>query len=74
MAELTVGDIMDRDPETVSPRTDVSTLIRVLQENELPSVPVVAEGHNRVPVVEGPKLVGVVTRVDALNALTRAGE
>jgi CBS domain-containing protein len=156
MAELTVGDIMDRDPETVSRQTDVSTLIRVLQENELPGVPVVDgdgtllgivtesdlvlegddeslhlphyvelfggvvfleplrhledklrkafatkveemmtadvdtlspqdtvhaaarlishTGHNRVPVVEGQKLVGVVTRVDALDALTRAGE
>jgi CBS domain-containing protein len=31
-------------------------------------------GHNRIPVVDGARLVGVVTRVDALDALTRAGE
>ena len=156
MAEPTVADIMDRDPVTVSPRDDVPSLIKVLRENELPGVPVVAEdgtllgivtendlvlrgddeslhlphyielfggvvfleplqhledklrkavassveemmtadvdtispeasvheaarmishtGHNRIPVVEGQKLVGIVTRVDALDALTRAGE
>jgi CBS domain-containing protein len=156
MAEPTVGEIMDRDPVTVSPSTDVSTLIRLLQEHELPGVPVVDRdgtlvgivtendlvlrgddsslhlphylelfggivfleplqhledklrkafatnveemmtadvdtlttdasvhdaaqmisrtGHNRIPVVDGTKLVGVVTRVDALDALTRAGE
>jgi CBS domain-containing protein len=156
MAELTVGDIMDRDPATVSPGTDVSALIRLLREHELPGVPVVQDdgtivgivtesdlvlrgddsslhlphyfelfggvvfleplqhledklrkafatkveemmtadvdtitpqasvheaaemisrtGHNRIPVVNGTKLVGVVTRVDALDGLTRAGE
>ena len=156
MAEPTVGEIMDRDPATVSPRTDVSTLLTLLQEHELPGLPVVEEdgtlvgivtendlvlrgddsslhlphyfqlfggivfleplqhledklrkafatnveemmtadvdtltpqasvheaaqlisktGHNRIPVVDGLKLVGVVTRVDALEALTRAGE
>jgi CBS domain-containing protein len=155
MADLTVGDIMDRDPMTVSPQTDVSSLLRLLRENELPGVPVVQEdgtlvgivtendlvlqgdddslhlphyfelfggvvfiepmrhleeklrkafatkvrdmmtrdvltvapnasvheaarlisssGHNRLPVVEGRHLVGVVTRVDCLAALTAAG-
>jgi CBS domain-containing protein len=156
MAEPIVADIMDRDPVTVSPRADIPTLIKLLQEHELPGVPVVGEdgtllgivtesdlvlrgddeslhlphyiqlfggvvfleplqhledklrkavassveemmtadvetippdatvheaaqlishsGHNRIPVVEGEKLVGVITRVDALDALTRAGE
>jgi CBS domain-containing protein len=156
MAEPTVADIMDRDPATVSPNTDVTTLIRLLREHELPGMPVIQDdgmlvgivtesdlvlrgddsslhlphyleifggivfleplqhledklrkafatnveemmtadvdtiapdasvheaaqlisrtGHNRIPVVEGTKLVGVVTRVDALDGLTRAGE
>jgi CBS domain-containing protein len=154
MAELTAGDIMDRDPVTVSPRTDVSTLLRVLRDHELPGLPVVDDdgtlvgivsendlvlegddeslhlphyfelfggvvfleplqhledklrkafatrvegmmtadvdtvtpdtsvhdvarlishtGHNRIPVIDGLKLVGIVTRVDALDALTRS--
>jgi CBS domain-containing protein len=156
MAEPTVGEIMDRDPVTVSPGTGVTTLIKLLREHELPGVPVVQDdgtlvgivtesdlilrgddsslhlphyfelfggivfleplqhledklrktfattveemmtadvdtvtpeatvheaaqlisrtGHNRIPVTDGSKLVGVVTRVDALDALTRAGE
>ena len=156
MPEPTVREIMDPDPVTVSPTTDVGTLIKLLREHELPGVPVVNDdgtligivtesdlvlrvddsalhlphyielfggvvfleplqhledklrkafastveemmsadvdtispgasmhdaarlisrtGHNRIPVVEGEKLVGVVTRVDALDALTRAGE
>jgi CBS domain-containing protein len=156
MAEPTVADIMDRDPATVSPSTDVTTLLSLLREHELPGMPVVQEdgtlvgivtesdlvlqgddsslhlphyfelfggvvfleplqhledklrkafatnveemmtadidtigpdasvheaaqlisrtGHNRIPVVEGTKLVGVVTRVDALDGLTRTGE
>ena len=156
MADLTVGDIMERDPATVSPRTDVSALIKLLRDHELPGVPVIEDdgtlvgivtesdlvlqgddsslhlphyfelfggvvfleplqhledklrkafatrveemmtadvdtltpqasvheaarlisrtGHNRIPVVDGTKLVGVVTRVDALDGLTRAGE
>jgi CBS domain-containing protein len=153
MAELTVGDIMDPSPMTVSPRDGVSSLIKLLREHELPGVPVVDDdgllvgivtekdlilrgddadlhlphyieifggvvfleplqhledklrkafankveemmtadvdtispqasvhdaarlisrsGHNRLPVIEGGKLVGVVTRVDCLEALSR---
>jgi CBS domain-containing protein len=156
MAELTVGEIMERDPATASPRDDVGSLIKLLREHELPGLPVVdgdgtlvgivteddlvlrgddaelhlphyieifggivfleplqhledklrkafansveemmtadvdtvspettvheaarlisRSGHNRLPVVEGTKLVGVVTRVDCLEALSRQGE
>ena len=151
----TVGDIMERDPVSVSPEDDVEKVIRLLREHELPGVPVVNEGgrcvgivtendlvlrdedsdlhlphhldimggvifiesmkhfeervkkafaskvedmmtadpitvapdatveeaarlisehkHNRLPVVEHGRLVGVVTRVDVLDALTAAG-
>src|SRR5919108_4840657 len=55
MADPTVGDIMERDPVTVSPRTDVSALIRLLREHELPGVPVVDEDGT---------LVGIVTESD----------
>ena len=154
MAELTVGDVMQRDPVTIAPGADLESLLHVLRENELPGVPVVEgdrlvgivtesdlvlqsddadlhlphyfqlfggvvfleplqhfedrlrkafadkvsemmstdvetispdesvheaarrisrSGHNRLPVVDGDRLVGVITRVDALEALTREG-
>jgi CBS domain-containing protein len=153
---LTVRDIMDADPVTVSPTDDVETVVRLLRRHELPGVPVVNDGgrcvgivteadlviadeegdlhiphyielfggvvfleplrrfeerltkafastvaelmtedpvtiepdasvaaagrmiaqrgHNRLPVVEHGRLVGVVTRVDVLEALTRDEE
>ena len=51
----TVRDIMDANPETVTPDTDVETVIAVLRENELPGVPVVNDGG---------RLVGIVTETD----------
>jgi CBS domain-containing protein len=54
MAEL-VREIMDSEPETVTPDTPVEEVLRVLRENELPGVPVIdAEGH----------CVGIVTEAD----------
>ena len=51
----TAGDIMDRDPQTVSPQDSVEHVIAVLRENELPGVPVVNEGG---------RCVGIVTEAD----------
>jgi CBS domain-containing protein len=51
----TVREIMDPNPETVTPDTDVEAVIAVLRENELPGVPVVNEGG---------RLVGIVTETD----------
>ncbi len=53
----TVGEIMERDPESVTPETDVETVIRVLRDNELPGVPVVNEGG---------RCVGIVTEADLI--------
>jgi CBS domain-containing protein len=54
MAEV-VRDIMDSEPETVSPDTDVEEVVRLLRQNELPGVPVVdADG----------RCVGIVTEAD----------
>jgi CBS domain-containing protein len=52
-------DMMTRDPETVGPDTTVREAARIIHES----------GHNRLPVVEDGRLVGVVTRVDVLGAL-----
>jgi CBS domain-containing protein len=52
-------DMMTREPRTVAPDTTVREAARIIHES----------GHNRLPVVEGERLVGVVTRVDVLGAL-----
>lgn len=55
----TAEDMMTRDPQTVSPDTTVREAARIIHDS----------GHNRLPVVEDERLVGVVTRVDVLGAL-----
>ena len=57
--EPTVRDIMDPEPITVSPDTDVETVIRLLREHELPGVPVVTAGG---------RCVGIVTEADLVIA------
>ena len=58
----TAADMMTEDPVTVTPETTVDEAAGIIHET----------GHNRLPVVEHGRLVGVVTRVDVLQAL--AGE
>ncbi len=53
-----VRDMMTPDPDTVSPETTVAEAARKIHQT----------GHNRLPVVEDGRLVGVVTRVDVLGA------
>jgi CBS domain-containing protein len=54
---LTVGDIMERDPVTVSPDEDVETVVRLLRTHELPGVPVVNNGGRPVGIVTEADLV-----------------
>ena len=54
-------DMMTADPVVVGPDAAVEDAGRVIAES----------GHNRLPVVEDGRLVGVVTRVDVLGALAR---
>jgi CBS domain-containing protein len=53
------ADMMTRRPDTVEPDTSVREAARLIHES----------GHNRLPVVEDGRLVGVVTRLDVLGAL-----
>jgi CBS domain-containing protein len=53
------ADMMTRHPDTVAPDTSVREAARLIHDT----------GHNRLPVVEDGRLVGVVTRVDVLGAL-----
>jgi CBS domain-containing protein len=57
----TVKDLMTSDAVTVEADASVRETGRIIAER----------GHNRLPVVEHGRLVGVVTRVDVLEALTR---
>ena len=53
------ADMMTRRPDTVAPDTSAKDAARLVHES----------GHNRLPVVEDGRLVGVVTRLDLLGAL-----
>jgi CBS domain-containing protein len=55
------ADMMTEDPTTIEPDATIHEAARTISES----------GHNRLPVVEHGRLVGVVTRVDVLGALTR---
>jgi CBS domain-containing protein len=55
------SDMMTPDPDTVEPDTSVQEAARLVHDS----------GHNRLPVVEDGRLVGVVTRLDLLGALAR---
>lgn len=57
----TVADMMTKDPITVGPDSDVREAARIIAERR----------HNRLPVVEHGRLVGVVTRLDVLEALVQ---
>ncbi|HEX2015921.1 MAG TPA: CBS domain-containing protein [Solirubrobacteraceae bacterium] len=55
-----VSDMMTADPITVGPEASVQEAARVIAQG----------GHNRLPVVEHGRLVGLVTRLDVLEALS----
>jgi CBS domain-containing protein len=55
----TAEDMMTRNPDTVGPDVSAKEAARLIYES----------GHNRLPVVEDGRLVGVVTRLDVLGAL-----
>ena len=52
-------DLMTEDPITISPDASVEEAARLIARRK----------HNRLPVVEHGRLVGVVTRVEVLDAL-----
>jgi len=55
----TAEQMMTADPRTVGPDDDVHDAAHVIVET----------GHNRIPVVEGGRLVGVISRADVVRAL-----
>ena len=55
----TAEQMMSADPRTVGPDDDVHDAAHVIVET----------GHNRIPVVDGGRLVGVISRADVVRAL-----
>ena len=55
----TAAQMMTADPRTVGPDDDVHDAAHVMVET----------GHNRIPVVQGGRLVGVISRADVVRAL-----
>lgn len=58
----TAEDMMTADPVTIGPEATAEEAAKVIAGTR----------HNRLPVVEHGRLVGVVTRLDVLEALTRS--
>jgi CBS domain-containing protein len=56
----TARDVMTEEPVTIGPDATVAEAGRMIAEHK----------HNRLPVVEHGRLIGVVTRVNVLDALT----
>ena len=56
----TATDVMTPDPITISPDASVAEAAQVIARHK----------HNRLPVVEHGRMIGVVTRIDVLDALT----
>ncbi len=57
-------DLMTEDPVTIEPDAGIAEAARLIARKR----------HNRLPVVEHGRLVGVVTRVDVLDALANPVE
>ena len=60
----TAEEMMTPDPVTIAPDATVREAARVIARKK----------HNRLPVVEHGRLVGMVTRVDVLEGLTAEDE
>ena len=56
----TAKDVMTEDPITIEPGATAQEAARLIARSK----------HNRLPVVEHGRLIGVVTRIDVLDALT----
>jgi acetoin utilization protein AcuB len=59
LSEMKAGDIMTRNPVTVSPETPVEEAAKILNE----------KGIGCLPVVSNDELVGIITTSDMLNVL-----
>jgi CBS domain-containing protein len=61
MTAQTVGDIYTGEVETVSPETPVSDIADIMSSKKIHSL----------PVVEGDRMIGIVSRIDLIRSMTR---
>jgi len=61
MTAQTVGDMYTGDVETVSPDTPVSDIADIMSRKKIHSL----------PVVEGKKMVGIVSRIDLIRTMIK---
>jgi CBS domain-containing protein len=64
IARLTVGEIMTRDPITVTPDMSVEAAARLMLEHKI----------GGLPVMDGDHLVGIITETDIFRLLVTEGE
>jgi CBS domain-containing protein len=57
-----IGDVMTHDVRTAAPSTPLVDIVRLMERHHI----------KRVPVVEGDKVVGIITRANLLHAVARA--
>ncbi|MDH3944628.1 MAG: CBS domain-containing protein [Anaerolineae bacterium] len=59
LAKLSVGEIMTKDPITVTPETSLHEVAKIMLESKIGGLPVVADG----------KVVGIITESDVFRAM-----
>jgi acetoin utilization protein AcuB len=64
LAKLTVGKVMSRTVITVGPEREARDAARLMLEHRI----------GALPVVDGDRVVGIVTETDVLRAYVRSGE
>ena len=64
LSRLTVGEIMTRDPISIAPDTSIEAAARLMLERKI----------GGLPVIEGDKVVGIITESDIFRLLVTEGE
>lgn len=64
ISRLTVGKMMTQDPVTITPDTSIEAAARLMLEHKI----------GGLPVVEGTKVVGIITESDIFRLLVTEGE
>lgn len=64
LSRLTVGQIMSHDPIAITPETSIEAAARLMLEHKI----------GGLPVVDGAKVVGIITESDIFRLLVTEGE